>query len=54
MSFGGHSPKPGHPDPEAPPPGGSVTDSGCTTPRAEGGTTPRAEGAPRVSLADYE
>ena len=49
MSFGGHSPKPGRsapkgkPEPKATP----DSDSGGSTPKAEGGN-------PRVSLADYE
>ena len=50
MSFGGHSPKPGRHAPEGEPPEANSTDSdsGDSTPKAEGG------GAPRVSLADYE
>ena len=55
MSFGGHSPKPGrHAPPGRNPPKGnpdpkdtSESDSGDSTPKAEGGN-------PRVSLADYE
>ena len=54
MSFGGHSPKPGRPTPDGQPLGDNTTDSGDSTPRAEGGQTPRPDGAPRVSLADYE
>ena len=45
MSFGGHSPKPGHPDPNAQPPGRHATGSAGSTPREE---------VTWVSLADYE
>ena len=50
MSFGGHSPQPGHSAPEGKPEPGATSnsDSGGSTPRAWGGDNPR------VSLADYE
>ena len=49
MSFGGHSSKPGCHAPEGKPEpkATSESDSGGSTPKAEGGN-------PRVSLADYE